>query len=113
MWRHHNGPQGFGKNHGSVAALNRSEGKGPPLEELMPDKNHGPQTKAEHKDIHQYVDKLRKDLREVVNLLFYAGLQQEEVAGIMNISTRTVKRKWREARLSLYNKLFGDNGDAF
>lgn len=41
----------------------------------------------------------------VVRLRFYAGLSVEETAGVLQISSRTVKREWSFARAYLFRKL--------
>ncbi len=41
----------------------------------------------------------------VVELRFFGGCSEEEIAGILGISTRTVKRDWRIARAWLYAEL--------
>jgi RNA polymerase sigma-70 factor (ECF subfamily) len=48
--------------------------------------------------------------REVVNLLWYDELTQEEVATVLNVSLRTVKRRWQSARLKLAEAL-GSSGE--
>ncbi len=42
---------------------------------------------------------------EVVELRFFAGLTEEEIADYLRISVRTVKRDWHVARAWLYGKL--------
>jgi RNA polymerase sigma-70 factor (ECF subfamily) len=39
--------------------------------------------------------------RQAFDLLFYQGLSQEESAAVLGVSVRTLKRRWREARLDL------------
>jgi RNA polymerase sigma-70 factor (ECF subfamily) len=41
----------------------------------------------------------------VVELRFFGGLQEDEVAGVMNVSVITVKRDWRVARAWLMSQL--------
>jgi RNA polymerase sigma factor (TIGR02999 family) len=41
----------------------------------------------------------------VVELRYFAGLDNEEIAEVLGISTRTVKREWRTARLWLHQEL--------
>jgi RNA polymerase sigma-70 factor, ECF subfamily len=41
----------------------------------------------------------------VVELHYFAGLSMEEIAGMLRISTRSVKRDWALARLWLYEEL--------
>jgi RNA polymerase sigma factor (TIGR02999 family) len=42
---------------------------------------------------------------KVVELRFFGGLSEEEIAQILNLSARTVKRDWRKARAWLYGEL--------
>jgi RNA polymerase sigma factor (TIGR02999 family) len=45
------------------------------------------------------------DAARVVSLRFFAGLGMAEIAGIMGVSDRTVKRTWAFARAWLYDRL--------
>jgi RNA polymerase sigma factor (TIGR02999 family) len=42
---------------------------------------------------------------EVVRLRFFAGAEVEEIARMLDVSARTVKRDWRAARLWLYEAI--------
>lgn len=42
---------------------------------------------------------------KIVELRFFGGLNEEEIAAHLDISTRTVKRDWKMARLWLYREL--------
>lgn len=42
---------------------------------------------------------------EIVTLKFFGGLQVEEIAAVLSLSPRTVKREWAMARLWLYRSL--------
>lgn len=46
-------------------------------------------------------------LAELVQLRFYAGLSHEEIAGQLDVSVRTVERRWRAAKLWLMDDLGG------
>ena len=48
---------------------------------------------------------LDERLCRVVELRFFAGLSDEEIAGILDVSTRTVGRDWLKARLYLSRAL--------
>ena len=48
---------------------------------------------------------------QVVEMRFFGGLSVEEVAAVLNISTITVKRDWRAAKLWLYRELTGGTPD--
>ena len=47
---------------------------------------------------------------EIVQLRFFAGLSHEEVAEMLGISTITVKRHWRYARVWLLLQMEGTRG---
>lgn len=58
--------------------------------------------------VHQALNRLEKwDKRQcrIVELRFFAGLNVEETAEIMSLSTATVKREFRMAKAWLYGKL--------
>jgi RNA polymerase sigma factor (TIGR02999 family) len=46
-------------------------------------------------------------LSQLVELRFFAGLSLEEVAPLLGVSERTLKRDWRKARAFLYLELKG------
>lgn len=50
---------------------------------------------------HEKIGTLPSAEREVAMLLFYDGLSQQEVADLMEISMRTVKRLWQSAKMTL------------
>ncbi|MDW8223791.1 MAG: sigma-70 family RNA polymerase sigma factor, partial [Gemmatales bacterium] len=53
---------------------------------------------------HELIDQpgvLEEEEREVVNLRWYHGLTQEEIARILQVSERTVKRYWHSAKEKL------------
>jgi RNA polymerase sigma-70 factor, ECF subfamily len=43
----------------------------------------------------------------IVELRFFGGLKEEEVAEVLGVSSRTVKREWRMARAWLYKEIQG------
>lgn len=56
---------------------------------------------------HQAVQELSDVEREVVELLWYQDLTQEESAELLAVDKSTVKRRWRAARLKLSESLKG------
>lgn len=46
----------------------------------------------------------------IVELRFFAGMTEEEIADVLGISVVTVKRNWRVARSALYGKLTSRHG---
>jgi len=50
---------------------------------------------------HELIEGLPEQEREILNLLFYEGFNQDEVSRFLDISLSTVKRRWLSARLKL------------
>jgi len=46
--------------------------------------------------------------RQVVECRFFAGLEEEEIAEVLGVSVRTVRRDWVKARAWLYRSLYPD-----
>jgi RNA polymerase sigma factor (TIGR02999 family) len=42
---------------------------------------------------------------EIVSLRFFAGLNEKEIAGILNLSERSVQRQWSYARAWLFERI--------
>lgn len=51
------------------------------------------------------LDRLNPRLRQVVEYRFFGGLTEEEIADLLDISTRTVERDWQKARMFLHDQL--------
>ena len=68
-------------------------------------KEDEPEDLSQWADFHAAVEHLPDELREVCDLLYYEGLTQEEAAALLDISSRTLKRRWHEAKLLLHEKL--------
>ena len=47
-------------------------------------------------------------LAQVVELRFYGGLELDELAEVIGVSSRTVRRDWRKARAFLYHQITGE-----
>jgi RNA polymerase sigma-70 factor (ECF subfamily) len=88
--RKHSGPLGLGENHDTHAG-----------EPPTPDPTNDPVSLADWTEFHEQVGRLPDDLREVFDLLWYGGVKPAEVAEQLGVNIRTVKRRWREARLLL------------
>lgn len=68
-------------------------------------------------DLDRALDELASfapELRELVDLRYFAGLTREEVAEVLGLSVRTVHRDWRRARAFLHAQLAaaGETGQA-
>ncbi len=57
--------------------------------------------------LHEAVEQLPPDQREVFSLRFYHGWSVEEVAELLQVSTRTVTRLWVRAQIDLTKQIGG------
>ena len=55
--------------------------------------------------LHEEVDELPDQLREVFDLHWYQELTMDAIAKLLDVSTRTVKRRWQAARLALSDSI--------
>jgi RNA polymerase sigma-70 factor (ECF subfamily) len=72
-----------------------------------PDPGGEPATLAEWTDFHEKVQLLPEAEREVFDLLWYEGLTRAEAAQVLGVAERTVKNRWRNAKLEL-QRLLGE-----
>ena len=56
---------------------------------------------AELTEIHRRIEALPEEERQVVDLIWYHDLSQQEVADLLGVSLRTVKYRWQAARVRL------------
>lgn len=101
--RHHLGPCGQGRKHDTNGG--RTGDSHNVLEKSGP--TDDPTTLIEWTEMHEKVEELSEEEREVFELLYYHNMKQEEAADVLGISSRSVKRRWRRARESIYQALHG------
>lgn len=51
------------------------------------------------------LERLNRRQAKVVELRFFSGLSEEEIAEVLGVSSRTIKRDWTVARAWLYGEL--------
>jgi len=56
----------------------------------------------------QAIDDLPDDLREIFQLVWFIGADQKTIAATIGCSERTVKNRWRAARLAIRSALDGE-----
>lgn len=95
--RHYYGPQGHGRHHAEL-----SERNGDPA-----DRSADPSSLAEWCEFHTRIEQLPAEEREVVDLLFYQGMSQADAAALLDVSIRTVQRRWHAALLQIHDALHG------
>lgn len=97
--RHYFGPQGHGARHES-GAIGSDSAPADRVRDAGSD-TYEPTDLAQWSDFHAAVAELPEVEREVVELLWYQDLTQEDAARVLDVSVPTVKRRWLSARLSL------------
>jgi RNA polymerase sigma-70 factor (ECF subfamily) len=102
--RHHFGPQGAAAHH-HTDGVEQMSGDGPVAKSADP--GGEPTSLAEWTDFHEKVQMLAPTEREVFDLLWYEGLSQAEAAQVLGVTERTVKNRWRGAKLEL-QRLLGE-----
>lgn len=100
--RHYGGPEGIGRHERSFGDPCQSTPAAEPFTDT-----HEPSCLAYWSEFHQRVQELPDDLQEIMDLLWYRGLTQADAAACLQISERTVQRRWRDACLSLHDALKG------
>lgn len=107
LTRHHFGPEGAAARHHTDRAGPMS-GRGACVEKQA-DYQGEPSSFAEWTEFHEAVQRLPDAEREVFDLYWYEGLDQKKVASLLNITDRTVKNRWRSAKLLLRRILTDDD----
>jgi RNA polymerase sigma factor (sigma-70 family) len=100
--RHYFGPRGMGANHASRLG---DESSHDPLAQ-MPERSSCAR-EALWCELQEHIGTLASEEREIVNLLYYQELPQAEAAAVLNISLRTLQRRWQTIILKLHRRLGG------
>jgi RNA polymerase sigma factor (sigma-70 family) len=105
--RHYYGPQGLGNKQVTNADATGSNEIQPPLYEQA-ESADAPSRLAVWSEFHERVDALPEEEREVFDLVWYQGLTHIEAANLLNVSAKTVKRRWQSACVRLHESLRGE-----
>ena len=104
--KHYFGPCGLGANYASVEAVSGDTASG--LKGNVPLAiEDDPEQLEAWTSFHEQVESLPDEEKEIFDLIWYQELSQAETAELLNVSTRTVKRRWASARLKLHEALGG------
>ncbi|MBM4072317.1 MAG: sigma-70 family RNA polymerase sigma factor [Planctomycetes bacterium] len=106
--RHHLGPQGSAARHDTDSALASGDADAEVVRNVAAP-GAEPSSLDDWTVFHEAVDKLPDNEREVFQLLWYAGLSQQESADILGVSLPTVQRRWYAAQVSLFHALHGES----
>lgn len=105
--RHYYGPGGRGRDKALPGKKEGSDSSSDLIDQV-PEETDDPRELARWTEFHQQVEALPEEEREVVDLLWYQGLTQAEAAAVLQVSERTVKRRWQTAKVKLYRALGGE-----
>lgn len=95
--RHHYGPHGAAAHHETL----------PPQGQERSDATLEPDRLAAWTEFHERIEALPEEQREVFELVWYQGMKHDEVGSLLNVSTKTVQRRWLAARERLIEVLDG------
>jgi RNA polymerase sigma-70 factor (ECF subfamily) len=105
--RHHYGPAG-------PAAHHQSQPRQPEAPDLVAQAaessslGNDPSRLAAWSEFHQRVATLPDEEREAFDLLWYQGLTHAEAGQLLEVSTKTIQRRWQSACLMLHEALGGE-----
>jgi len=99
--RHHFGPQGAGSHHDT----GNDQRNGPLADASNTTLN--PSKLAQWSEFHEHVNSLPAEEREIFDLLWYHGVSQSDAAKLLNLSERTLQRRWQSARLKVFEAMKG------
>lgn len=100
--RHYFGPQGMGTHQkfGQYCADHLANQAG-----NLGSDTHDPYRLDLWTEFHTYVERLPDNDRVYYDLLWYQGLTQQEASTILNVSERTVQRRWQLLRIQMHEAL--------
>jgi RNA polymerase sigma factor (sigma-70 family) len=108
LTKHYYGPRGQGARHATWGAGDSSTTRSDAEPAAPHDPSGDPARLAAWGEFHEQIGALPDEQREIFDLIWYQGLSQAEAAQLLNVSERTVKRRWQAARLKLHEALEGE-----
>ncbi len=100
--RRHFGPEGAAARHFTASSLDAAADD---LLGASPDAAERSDALNAWQAFHEEVGRLPEIEQEIVQLLWYQGLKQNEAAELLGVTERTVKNRWRRAKQLLQHKL--------
>jgi RNA polymerase sigma-70 factor (ECF subfamily) len=95
--RHFYGPQGLGANH-----ANQHESPAQQPIEPVDTAEEAPEDMEKWCRFHEAVEQLPVEDREIVGLIFYHGWSTTQVAELLQVTARTVRRRWQAVLIRLH-----------
>ena len=103
--RHYYGAEGIGAHH-DTAKINADQSSPPKYDSA--DSRGEPTSLLEWSEFHELVESMPAEEREVVDLLWYEQLTQEQAAAVLGVTARTIRRRWQDARYKLCKARLGE-----
>ncbi len=105
--RHYYGPAGPAANHQTQPPHQEGEALPSPASDPS-DASLEPSRLAAWGEFHERIGALPDEEREVFDLVWYQGLTHAEAAQLLQVSTKTVQRRWQAACLKLHEAMHGE-----
>lgn len=102
--RHHFGAEGPAAHHESHGGRDEHGG----IVENAAQPGHNTDSLEAWAAFHEAVEQLPSDERDVVQLLWYSGLSQQDAAQLLEVSVPTLQRRWYRARHRIHAALAGE-----
>lgn len=100
--RHHYAQTGIGQNH-------QTDNPNLPARiDVASSTGIEPNSLEDWSKFHEVVESLPNEQKEVFDLMWYQGFTQQDVSTILNVSVRTIKRRWQDARLTIHAAMDGE-----
>jgi RNA polymerase sigma factor (sigma-70 family) len=92
------GPEGLGRNHATDAGqgVDDTTHAGPMANAV--DRNDSVVDLSMCAEFHEWIRALPEDDRELFEMMYYLAMKEEDVAHVMNCSSKTVHRRWRRLK---------------
>lgn len=104
--RKHAGPESQAAHHETV--VQRTDGREVSKVESAADSADPLDRLTTWTRLHEAAGSLPEAERELFHMVWYLGLKQDEIASLLGISVRTVKRRWESAKTLLAESVQGD-----
>ncbi len=105
IYRKHSGVQGLAANHQTASGATSRDESPSEGERFAANSTCDPKRLAAWGEFHQVVEDLPEAQKTVVDLLWYQGLKQQDAAEILGVDVKTIKRRWRDAKIFLSERL--------
>jgi RNA polymerase sigma factor (sigma-70 family) len=106
--RHYYGPAGAAVRQRSLTPPGKGDRAPSCMVPEPPDSSLNPSNLAMWSEFHEQISCLPEEEREIFDLLWYQGLTHAQAAKLLQLSTKTIQRRWQAACLRLHEALHGN-----